>query len=264
MRIDLNCDLGEATGAGAVEHDRRMMAYVTSVNVACGAHAGDPDTMRATVRSARAAGACVGAHPGFADREGFGRRDVELTSDEIENLVLTQIGALAAIARAESLTLSHVKPHGALYNMAGRDRRVADAIARAVALFDSALPLVALSGSVLLDAGRDAGLDVVPEVFADRAFDADGALVSRRRPGAVIHEPERMIERAVRMVRDGSVEAIDGTQLALTGETICVHGDTPGAAELAMTLRRGLEAVGVAVEPMRAARQESAPQNATK
>ena len=259
MRIDLNCDLGEATGAGATEHDRRMMSYVTSVNVACGAHAGDPDTMRATVRSARDAGVSVGAHPGFADREGFGRRDIELTSDEIENLVLAQIGALAAIARAESMTLSHVKPHGALYNMAGRDRRVADAIAQAVAAFDPALPLVALSGSVLLDAGCDAGLDVVPEVFADRAFDADGALVSRRRPGAVIHEPERMIERAVRMVRDGSVEAIDGTPLELSGETICVHGDTPGAAELAMTLRRGLEAVGVAVEPMRSARQESAP-----
>ena len=254
MRIDLNCDLGEAIGAGAIEHDRRMMAYVTSVNVACGAHAGDPDTMRATVRSARAAGVSVGAHPGYADREGFGRRDLELTAEEIENLVLVQIGALAAVARVEGMTLAHVKPHGALYNMAGRDRRVADAVVRAVAGFDPALPLVALSGSVLVDAGGDAGLDVVPEVFADRAFDADGALVSRQRPGAVIHEPERMIERAVRMVRDRSVEAIDGTPLELAGETICVHGDTPGAADLAMTLRRGLEAAGIAVAPMRAPR----------
>ena len=254
MRIDLNCDLGEATGPGALEHDRRMMEYVTSINVACGAHAGDPDTMRATVRSARAAGVCVGAHPGFADREGFGRRDIELTSDGIENLVLTQIGALAAIAGAEGMRLSHVKPHGALYNMAVRDRRVASAIARAVAAFDPALPLVVLTGSVMVDAGRDAGLDVVPEVFADRAFEADGTLVSRQRPGAVIHEPERMIERAVRMVRDGSVAAIDGTPLDLSGETICVHGDTPGAAHLAMTLRRGLEETGIAVAPMRPAR----------
>ncbi len=254
MRIDLNCDLGEATGAGAIEHDRRMMEYVTSVNVACGAHAGDPDTMRATVRSARDAGVSVGAHPGFADREGFGRRDVELTSDEIENLVLAQIGALAAIARIEGMVLGHVKPHGALYNMAGRDRRVADAVAQAVAGFDRALPLVALSGSVLVDAGRDAGLDVVAEVFADRAFDADGALVARRRPGALIHEPERMTERAVRMVRDGRVAAIDGTPLELAAETICVHGDTPGAADLARTLRQGLEAAGIAVAALRAAR----------
>ena len=253
MRIDLNCDLGEATGAGAVEHDRRMMEYVTSVNVACGAHAGDPDTMRATVRSAREAGVRIGVHPGFADREGFGRRDMDLASEAIENLVLVQIGALAAIARAEDMVLSHVKPHGALYNMAGRDRRVADAIARAVAGFDRSLPLLALTGSVAVDAGREAGLHVVPEVFADRAFDADGTLVSRQRPGAVIHEPERMIERAVRMVRDGCVDAIDGTPLELSGETICVHGDTPGAEELAMTLRQGLEAAGVAVAPMRAA-----------
>ena len=251
MRIDLNCDLGEATGAGAIEHDRRMMEYVTSVNVACGAHAGDPDTMRATVRSARDAGVCVGAHPGFADREGFGRREVELTSDGIENLVLSQIGALAAIAGAEGMRLSHVKPHGALYNMAVRDRRVADAIAQAVVAFDSALPLVVLSGSTMVDAGKDAGLDVVPEVFADRAFDADGALVPRWRPGAVIHEPERVTRRAVRMVRDGSVAAIDGTQVALAGETICVHGDTPGAEDLARTLRQGLEAAGIAVSPMR-------------
>ena len=254
MHIDLNCDLGEATGAGAVEHDRRMMEYVTSVNVACGAHAGDPDTMRATVRSARAAGVAVGAHPGFADREGFGRRDIELASEEIENLVLVQLGALAAIAGAESLTLGHVKPHGALYNMAGRDRRVADAVVRAVAGFDPSLLLVALSGSVLVDAARDAGLDVVSEVFADRAYDAVGALVSRKRPGAVIHEAGRMVDRAVRMVRDGGVAAIDGTPLELTAETICVHGDTPGAADLAMTLRRGLEGAGIAVAPMRPAR----------
>lgn len=253
MRIDLNCDLGEAAGPGAIEHDRRMMRYVTSVNVACGAHAGDPDTMRATVRSARAAGVRVGVHPGFADREGFGRRDVELTSEGIENLVLAQIGALAAVARAEGMDLAHVKPHGALYNMAGRDRRVADAIARAVAGFDRSLPLVALCGSALVDAGRGAGLDVVPEVFADRAFDAGGALVPRQRPGAVIHDPARLLERAVRMVRDGTVAAIDGTALDLAGETICVHGDTPGAVELARTLRRGLEAAGIAVAPMRAA-----------
>lgn len=253
MRIDLNCDLGEASGPGAIEHDRRMMDHVTSVNVACGAHAGDPDTMRATVRSARGAGVSVGAHPGFADREGFGRRDIALTAEAIENLVLAQLGALAAIARAEGTTLRHVKPHGALYNMAGRDRRVADAIARAVAGFDPALPLVALSGSALVDAGRAVGLDVAPEVFADRAYEAGGALVSRDRPGALIDEPQRLVERAVGMVRDGSVAAIDGTRLALAGETICVHGDTPGAARLAMTLRQGLEEAGITVAPLRAA-----------
>lgn len=254
MRIDLNCDLGEAAGPGAIGHDRRMMEFVTSVNVACGAHAGDPDTMRATVRSARDAGVSVGAHPGYADREGFGRRDVEAASEEIENLVLAQIGALAALARAEGMALGHVKPHGALYNRAGRDRRVADAIARAVAGFDPALPLFALAGSALAAAGRAAGLDVVPEAFADRAYDPHGALVPRRRPGAVIDEPRRVAARAVRMVRDGAVAAIDDTPLALAAETICVHGDTPGAAELARTLRQGLEAAGIVVAPPRAGR----------
>ena len=249
MRIDLNCDLGESPGADGRAADRRMMAHVTSVNVACGAHAGDAATMRATVRAARDAGVSVGAHPGFADREGFGRREIPATAPEIEDLVLSQIDALCGIARAEGAAVRHVKPHGALYNMAGRDRTVADPVARAVARFDAGLTLVALSGSALIDAGRDAGLDVMAEVFADRAYDREGALVSRRLPGAVIREPERMVARAVRLVRDGTVTAIDGKVLRLAADTICVHGDTPGALGLVTTLRSGLEAAGISVEP---------------
>ena len=251
MGIDLNCDLGESPGAAGRAGDRRMMAHVTSINVACGAHAGDAETMRATVRSARAAGVSVGAHPGFADREGFGRRDVVLTPRELEDLVLRQVDTLCGIARAEGAVVRHVKPHGALYNMAGRDRAVADPVARAVAGFDAGLVLVALSGSALVDAGRDAGLEVAAEVFADRAYDREGALVSRRLPGAVIQEPGRMVERAVRLVRDGTVMAIGGELLELAADTICVHGDTPGAVGLVQTLRTGLEAAGIAVEPLR-------------
>ncbi len=253
MRIDLNCDLGELPGDEARALDRRMMEVVTSVNVACGAHAGDPETMRATVRAAREAGVGVGAHPGFADREGFGRRELDLPLAEIDALIRGQVEALQEIAEAEGVALRHVKAHGALYNMAARDRTLADAVARAVAACDSGLAFLGLPGSPLIDAGRDAGLAVVPEVFADRAYQATGALVPRTQPGAVIHDPELAVERAVGMVRDGAVTAIDGTRVALTAGTICVHGDTPGADAIARQLRDGLEAAGVVVEALRPA-----------
>ena len=249
-RIDLNCDLGELPGDAARVLDRRMMEIVTSINVACGGHAGDAGTMRATVRAARDAGVSVGAHPGFADRERFGRREIDLPPEEIDALIRGQVEALQAIAAAEGATVRHVKAHGALYNMAARDRILADAVARAVAACDPGLTFLALSGSALVDAGRDAGLAVVPEVFADRAYDATGALVSRTLPGAVIHDPALAVARAVGMVRDGAVTAIDGTRVALTAGTICVHGDTPGADAIARQLRDGLEAAGVVVAPV--------------
>ena len=253
LRIDLNCDLGELPGEAARALDRQMMEIVTSINVACGGHAGDADTMRATVRAARDADVTVGAHPGFADREGFGRREIDLAPAEIDTLVRGQVEALRAIAAAEGVAVRYVKPHGALYNMAARDRSLAAAVARAVAMCDPGLALVALSGSALVEAGRDAGLAVVPEVFADRAYDATGALVSRTVPGAVIHDPALAVARAVGMVRDGAVTVIDGTRVPLTAGTICVHGDTPGADVIARRLREGLEAAGVVVAPVCAA-----------
>ena len=205
------------------------------------------------MRAARDAGVAVGAHPGFADREGFGRREIDLPLAEVDALIRGQVEALREIAAAEGVALRHVKAHGALYNMAVRDRALADAVARAVAACDPGLAFLGLPGSALVDAGRDAGLAVVPEVFADRAYQANGALVPRTEPGAVIHDPDVAVARAVAMVRDGAVTAIDGTRVELTAGTICVHGDTPGADAIARRLRDGLEAAGVAVSPMCAA-----------
>ena len=248
MRVDLNCDLGESFGPYTLGDDRGVMGHITSANIACGAHAGDPGVMRLTVRRALEAGVAVGAHPGFNDREGFGRRAIALPPGEVEDLVLVQLGALAAVAGAEGGRLRHVKAHGALYNLAARDRALADAIARATASVDPDLILFGLSGSALIDAGRAAGLRVASEVFADRAYTAAGSLVPRTEPGSVIDDPPRVLERALGMIRDGVVMAPGGERVDLAADTICVHGDTPGAAALAGRLRAGLEAAGVAVQ----------------
>ncbi len=248
MRVDLNCDLGESFGPYTLGDDRGVMPYITSANVACGVHAGDPGVMRATVRLALEAGVAVGAHPGFGDRSGFGRREIAMAPRDVEDLVLVQLGALAAVARAEGGRLRHVKAHGALYNMAARDRGLADAIARATASLDPGLVLFGLSGSALIEAGRAAGLRVASEVFADRAYTAAGSLVPRTEPGSVIDDPPRVLDRALGMIRDGVVMAPGGERVDLAADTICVHGDTPGAAALAGRLRAGLEAAGVAVQ----------------
>lgn len=248
MRVDLNCDLGESFGPYTLGDDRGVMPYITSANVACGVHAGDPGVMRATVRLALEAGVAVGAHPGFGDRSGFGRREIAMAPRDVEDLVLVQLGALAAVARAEGGRLRHVKAHGALYNMAARDRGLADAIARATASLDPGLVLFGLSGSALIEAGRAAGLRVASEVFADRAYTAAGSLVPRTEPGSVIDDPPRVLDRALGMIRDGVVMAPGGERVVLAADTICVHGDTPGAAALAGRLRAGLEAAGVAVQ----------------
>jgi UPF0271 protein len=245
--VDLNCDMGESFGAWRMGADAEVMPSITSANVACGFHAGDPAVMRGTVRLAREHGVAVGAHPGFADLAGFGRRDLRVTPQEAEDLVLYQLGALAAMAAAEGVPIAHVKPHGALYNMAARDRAMADAIARAVAAFDRKLVLFGLAGSVMLAAGRDAGLAVAAEGFADRGYEPDGSLTPRSRPGAVIAEPAAVVARAVRMVTDGVVVTAGGHEVALDLQTLCVHGDTPGAAALARALRSGLEAAGISV-----------------
>lgn len=250
MRVDLNCDLGESFGPYTLGDDRGVMGSITSANIACGAHAGDPGVMRLTVRLALEAGVAVGAHPGFSDRAGFGRREIAMRPGEVEDLVLVQIGALAAVARAEGDRLRHVKAHGALYNMAARNRALADAIARATASVDPSLILFGLSGSALIDAGRAAGLRVASEVFADRAYTAEGALAPRGEPGSVIEDPAQVVERALAMVRDGAVSAVTGESVPLAADTICVHGDTPGAAALARRLRAGLETAGVEVRAL--------------
>lgn len=252
--IDLNCDMGESFGAYTIGADEAVMASISSANVACGYHGGDPSVMRQTVRLARAAGVAVGAHPGLPDLAGFGRREMRVTPDEVEGLVLYQVGALDAIARSEGVQLQHVKVHGALYNMAARDRALADAIARAVRAFSRALLLFALPGSELQRAGEAAGLDVAPEAFADRSYEPDGSLTPRARPGAVIHDPATVVERAVRMATEGRVTASDGSEIALRVATICTHGDTRGAADLTRLLRAGLARAGVAVAAPRSPR----------
>jgi UPF0271 protein len=245
--IDLNCDLGESFGRWTLGHDAALMESISSCNIACGYHAGDPDVMRRTVRLARDNAVAVGAHPGLPDLAGFGRRPMSVTPGEVEDLVLYQVGALHAIARAEGVKLRHVKAHGALYTMATRDRALADAIARAVAAFDQSLFLFGLPGTELLRAGEAAGLSVAAEGFADRAYEADGSLTPRSRPDAVIHEAGEVVARAVRMARDGVVRARDGEEIPMRVATICTHGDTPGSHELTRRLREGLEGAGIAV-----------------
>jgi UPF0271 protein len=247
MRIDLNSDLGESFGPWPMGQDATLMDSISSANVACGFHAGDPGAMRQTIALARDKGVAIGAHPGFPDLVGFGRREMKATPAEVEDFVLYQVSALAGMARAQGVTLQHVKAHGALYNMACKDRALADAIARAVAAFDRALILFGLPNSELLRAGEAAGLPVAAEVFADRAYDPDGSLTSRSKPGSVIHDAQQVVQRAVRMVRERNVIAVDGSTIALRADTICLHGDTPGAAALAGAVRKGLEAAGVQI-----------------
>jgi UPF0271 protein len=252
-RIDLNCDMGESFGAWTMGHDAEVMGSITSANVACGFHGGDPEVMRQTVRLAKQHGVAVGAHPGLPDLVGFGRREMKVSPRELEDMMLYQIGALAAMAAAEGVPLQHVKAHGALYNMTSRDAGLAAAIARAVATFDKALILLGLPESELIRAGERAGLRTAAEAFADRAYEPDGSLASRRQPGSVIHDPETVVARAVRMVREGGVVATDGSWVTLKVETICTHGDTPGAHDLVRRLRASLESQGVNVTAMGAA-----------
>jgi UPF0271 protein len=245
--IDINCDMGESFGPWRMGTDADVMPHITSANIACGAHAGDPTVMRRTVRLARDAGVAVGAHPGFADLQGFGRREMTVDPAEIEDLILAQIGALTAIAKAEGVRLRHVKAHGALYNMAARQRPLADAIARAIEAADDSLIMFGLPNSPMIDAGKAAGLRVAAEGFADRSYQPDGSLTPRPREGAVIHDPAAVVARAVRMATEGIVLTPNGKEIALAIDTICVHGDTPGAADLTKQIRVALRTAGVDV-----------------
>lgn len=249
MAIDLNCDVGEGVG-----DEERILPLVTSVNVACGFHAGDPSTIRATLRLARRHGLAVGAHPSYPDRAGFGRtamaRDPALVRDD----VLYQVAALQGLCRAEGVPLVHVKPHGALYNAAAQDRALAEAVCRAVQEADPALVVVCLAGSPMAAVARGLGLACAEEAFADRAYTAQGTLVPRGRPGAVIEGEAAVAERASRMARERRVRSLDGAEVAVAADTLCLHGDTPGAAALAAAVRARLLADGVEIRPLRSPR----------
>jgi UPF0271 protein len=250
LTIDINCDMGESFGPWGMGADAEVMPHITSANIACGAHAGDPSVMRRTVRLARAAAVRVGAHPGFADLQGFGRREMKVDPVELEDSLIAQIGAMTAIAQAEGAPLQHVKAHGALYNMAAREPALAAAIARAIVACGPSLIMFGLPNSPMIDAGQAAGLRVAAEGFADRSYEEDASLTPRSRPGAVIHDPEAVVLRAVRMVRDGVVLTAGGREVPLRVDTICVHGDTPGAPELARRIHEALTAAGATVAPI--------------
>lgn len=247
-RIDFNCDMGESFGAYKMGQDEEIIKYITSANVACGFHAGDPNWMRLTVKMAEAHNVAVGAHPSFPDLPGFGRRNMAATPGEVKNDVIYQVGALTAFTGAKKL--QHVKPHGAMYNMAVRDEALARAICEAILEVDPEIILVALTGSQWVDTARDMGLRVAREAFADRAVNADGTLVPRSKPGSVIEDVDEVAQRSVRMVTKGKVTAITGEEIALSADTLCLHGDTPNSIHLASSIRSALEAQGVQIVPL--------------
>lgn len=247
MKIDLNCDMGESYGRWELGEDEAVLPSVTSVSIACGYHAGDPLVMQRTVRLAVEHGASIGAHPGYPDLQGFGRREMTLPADEVEALVLYQIGALAAFCRSAGVELAHVKPHGALYNQAARDIRLAEAVVRGSRRFSAGLTLVGLAGSALLEAGAAAGLRIASEGFPDRAYEPDGSLRPRRLPGAVLESTSEICAQAVRLAREGILVSTASGQRVTQVDTICIHGDHPGAAQRAAAVREALLASGIQV-----------------
>jgi UPF0271 protein len=250
-RVDLNCDMGESFGAYQIGADDAVFPFITSANVACGFHGGDPTVMRTTLAKARAHGVAVGAHPGFPDLIGFGRRNMDVSPSDIYDLVVYQVGALMGFARAAGVELQHVKAHGALYNMAAAKQELAAAIARAVRDVDRQLVLFGLPGSHLVSEGVSAGLTTASEAFADRNYMNDGSLVSRKRADAQVHDADEAVQRAIRMVREQTVRSIEGKDIPLTVDTICLHGDGPHAAEFAKRLRCAFDAAGIAVRALR-------------
>lgn len=247
--IDLNSDLGEGYGIWRAGDDGAILDLVTSANIACGAHAGDPETMHETLSLARERCVIVGAHPGYADREGFGRRIIPCSTGEIERLVASQIGALMGIGALVGIPVSYVKPHGALANLAADNREVAEAIVRAVAAFSPALPILAISGTELEHSANRHGLTTYSEIFADRGYLANGRLVPRGRPGAMIENPEVASARLIEFLDSGLMPTIDGPPIPLRAHSICVHGDSPGAILMARQVRTRLEAAGFTLAP---------------
>jgi 5-oxoprolinase (ATP-hydrolysing) subunit A len=254
IRIDMNSDVGESFGVYKLGLDEEVIPHITSANIACGFHAGDPGVMRRTVALAKQYDVEVGAHPGFPDLVGFGRRNVDATLEEIQDYIVYQTGALQAFARSQGLRLQHVKPHGSLYNMAVANPKIWEAIAESMAKVDREIILIVLASSKresLLEIGKRYGVRIAFEAFPDRAYNKDGSLVSRREKGAVIHDHEMVAKRALKMVLEGKVVAMDGTEVELKAETLCVHGDNPAAVEMVKKIRQELKNAGVEVTPMK-------------
>jgi UPF0271 protein len=254
IQIDLNSDVGESFGVYKLGLDEEVIPHLTSANIACGFHAGDPNVMRKTVAMAKQYGVEVGAHPGFPDLLGFGRRKVDATLEEIQDYVVYQTGALMAFAQSQGLKLQHVKAHGSLYNMAVANPRIWEAMAEAVAKVDRDIILVVLASSKresLLEIGKRCGIRIAFEAFPDRAYHKDGSLVSRREKGAVFHDHEVVAKRALKMALEGKVVALDGTEIELKADTLCVHGDNPAAVEMVKRIRQELKDAGVVVIPMK-------------
>lgn len=248
--IDLNTDAGESYGRWKLANEQELFKYVSSANIACGFHAGDPQSIWHSLRNAKSLGVAVGAHPGFPDLMGFGRREMEVSLEELKAYVIYQLGALEAFAKVEGIELQHVKAHGALYNMAWVRADYADAIAKAVASFDSNLIIVAPYGSQMAKKAEEIGLRVAYEAFIDRGYMPDGRLAPRNHPRAVISDPNIAVKRALKIIDDGLVEAIDGSLIEIKAHTLCIHGDSPNAVELAKIVNKKLKEAGIEIRPM--------------
>lgn len=246
-KVDLNSDLGEGFGSFKVGMDREILGVVTSANIACGWHAGDPVIMEETVNLSREKGVAVGAHPGYPDLMGFGRRNINVTPEEVRAYIKYQVGALKAFAVSEGIELQHVKPHGAMYNMAAKDYSLALGIAQGIKQVDENLILLGLAGSEMIKAGKDVGLKVASEVFADRAYTNEGTLVPRSVKGAIIHDKDEAIGRVIRMIKEGKVKSIDGLDIDIEAQSICVHGDNPEALEFVVEIKKTLEGEGIEI-----------------
>ena len=248
--VDLNCDLGESFGAYKIGRDEDVIPLISSANVACGWHAGDAVVMERTVKAAAEAGVAVGAHPGFPDLVGFGRRNMNITPSEAKSYIIYQIGALQAFCRAYGVKLQHVKPHGALYNMAAKDEKLAAAICEGIASVSDEIILLGLSGSVMSDAAEKVGIGFASEVFADRAYEEDGTLVARSKPGAVIADENEAASRVVEMVMNGTVSSVTGKKIEIKADSICVHGDNEHALEFVRLIRKKLNENGLEIKPL--------------
>ena len=249
-KIDLNCDLGESYGAYHLGMDEEIIPLISSANVACGFHAGDFNTMAKTAKFCAESGISMGAHPGFPDLQGFGRRNMNLSPAEVQNLITYQVGALSAFCRSAGVRLCHVKPHGALYNMAAKDPALAKAICQGIYSFDPSLILLGLSGSEMLKQAKEIGLPYAAEVFADRAYEDDGTLVARSKPGAMITDEDEAVRRVVRMILEHKVTSINGKEIEICPDSVCVHGDSAKALLFVKKIRAALEAAGITIQPL--------------
>jgi 5-oxoprolinase (ATP-hydrolysing) subunit A len=246
--VDLNCDLGESYGPYRIGQDSEVMKYITSANIACGYHAGDHNVIQKTIQKAVENGVGLGSHPGFMDLHGFGRREIRLNAEELYNLIVYQIGAVQAFAKINNSKLNHVKPHGALYNMACRNQEMAETIAQAVFDVDAELILYGLAGSELIHMGKKVGLKVAEEVFADRTYQPDGTLTSRNLANAMITDPDEAVARILRIVQEEKVEAVDGSDIPIQADTICVHGDSEKSLEFVKKLNKELTNNGITLK----------------